>query len=159
MFPLVLYPPPPYFEAVYCFICGRRRVAVARYRMICLVLIGVSKLSWNYFRHNMRNIRILYFYVIILSSDFSQYFVCVHIFTSYIKTCHCYNILFKFVNLCVVYDYKYFKVLENQYINCDICSLLLIVKTKKKEKGLSFVVIRQYQENHFSVSGIKTLHL
>ena len=28
------------FEAVYCFICGRRRVAVARYRMICLVLIN-----------------------------------------------------------------------------------------------------------------------
>ena len=23
--------------AVYCFICGRRRVAVARYQMICLV--------------------------------------------------------------------------------------------------------------------------
>ena len=31
--------PPPYFEAMYCFICGRRRVAVARYRMICLVFI------------------------------------------------------------------------------------------------------------------------
>ena len=30
IFPLVLYP--PYFEAVYCFIVGRRRVAVARYR-------------------------------------------------------------------------------------------------------------------------------
>ena len=29
---------PPYFKAVYCCICGRRRVAVARYRMICLVL-------------------------------------------------------------------------------------------------------------------------
>ena len=28
----------PSFEAVYCFICSRRRVAVARYRMICLVL-------------------------------------------------------------------------------------------------------------------------
>ena len=27
----------PSFEAVYWFICGRRRVAVARYRMICLV--------------------------------------------------------------------------------------------------------------------------
>ena len=27
-----------YFEVVYCFTCGRRRVAVARYRMICLVL-------------------------------------------------------------------------------------------------------------------------
>ena len=27
----------PSFEAVYCFIYGRRRVAVARYRMICLV--------------------------------------------------------------------------------------------------------------------------
>ena len=31
--------PPPYFEAVYYFICGRQRVAFARYRMICLVLI------------------------------------------------------------------------------------------------------------------------
>ena len=29
----------PYFEAVFCFICGRQRVAVARSRMICLVLI------------------------------------------------------------------------------------------------------------------------
>ena len=37
MFPLVLYPPPS-FEAVYCYICGRGRVAVARYRFICLVL-------------------------------------------------------------------------------------------------------------------------
>ena len=27
------------FEAVYCFICSLRRVAVARYRMICLVLL------------------------------------------------------------------------------------------------------------------------
>ena len=31
-------PPPPYFQTVYCFICGRRRVFVAGYRMICLVL-------------------------------------------------------------------------------------------------------------------------
>ena len=37
-------------EAVYCYICGRRRVAVARYRMICFVLpftvhsVGVSAL-------------------------------------------------------------------------------------------------------------------
>ena len=30
---------PPSFEAVYCYICNRRRVAVARYRMICLVLV------------------------------------------------------------------------------------------------------------------------
>ena len=29
------------FWAVYCFICSRRRVAVARYRMICLVLVTV----------------------------------------------------------------------------------------------------------------------
>ena len=34
------YVPPPYFEAEYCLFCGRRRVAVARYRMICLVLIN-----------------------------------------------------------------------------------------------------------------------
>ena len=31
--------PPPYFEAEYCLFCGRQRVAVARYRMICLVLL------------------------------------------------------------------------------------------------------------------------
>ena len=30
---------PHYLEAVYYFICGRRRVAVARYRLICLVLL------------------------------------------------------------------------------------------------------------------------
>ena len=30
---------PLYFEAEYCLFCGRRRVAVARYRMICLVLV------------------------------------------------------------------------------------------------------------------------
>ena len=30
----------PYFEAEYCLFCGRRRVAVARYRMICLVLVN-----------------------------------------------------------------------------------------------------------------------
>ena len=29
---------PPYFEAIYCLFCGRQRVAVARYRMICVVL-------------------------------------------------------------------------------------------------------------------------
>ena len=42
MFLLVLNPPPPYFEAEYCLFCGRRRVAVARYRMICLVLILIT---------------------------------------------------------------------------------------------------------------------
>ena len=35
--------PPPYFEAEYCLFCGRRRVAVARYRMICLVLLNNPK--------------------------------------------------------------------------------------------------------------------
>ena len=36
---------PPYFEAEYCFFCGRRMVAVARYRMICLVLTFFSWLD------------------------------------------------------------------------------------------------------------------
>ena len=35
--------PPSYFEAVYCFMCGRRRVVVARYRMICLVLMTLEQ--------------------------------------------------------------------------------------------------------------------
>ena len=37
--------PPPYFEVVYCFICGRRRVAVARYRMICIVLVEMRMVT------------------------------------------------------------------------------------------------------------------
>ena len=39
--PVGFVTPPPYFEAVYCFICGRRRVDVARYWMICLVLLYI----------------------------------------------------------------------------------------------------------------------
>ena len=35
----VLFLFPTSFEAVYCYICGRRRVAVARYWMICLVIV------------------------------------------------------------------------------------------------------------------------
>ena len=35
--PVGFVTPPRYFEAEYCLFCGRRRVAVARYRMICLV--------------------------------------------------------------------------------------------------------------------------
>ena len=31
--------PSPLLKNVYCFICGRRRVAVAKYRMICRVLL------------------------------------------------------------------------------------------------------------------------
>ena len=41
--PVGFVPPPPYFEAEYCLFCGRRRVAFARYRMICLALVN-SKL-------------------------------------------------------------------------------------------------------------------
>ena len=40
MFLLVLSPP-PCFEAECCLFCGRRRVAVARYQMICLVLVNI----------------------------------------------------------------------------------------------------------------------
>ena len=43
MFLLVLTRP-PYFESKYCLFCGRRRVAVARYRMICLVLSNTDDL-------------------------------------------------------------------------------------------------------------------
>ena len=33
----------PSYEAMYCYICSRRRVVVARYQMICLVLRSVWK--------------------------------------------------------------------------------------------------------------------
>ena len=38
--PVGFVTPPPSIETVYCFICGRRSVVVARYRMIYLVLIN-----------------------------------------------------------------------------------------------------------------------
>ena len=56
------FDPPPYFEAEYCLFCGRRRVAVARYRMICLVLIYIENQTkryiediLNYFIVNMKH--------------------------------------------------------------------------------------------------------
>ena len=36
---------PHLFEAVYCFICGQRRVALAQYRMICLFLLLTAQLT------------------------------------------------------------------------------------------------------------------
>ena len=39
---------PPSFGVMYCFICGRRRVAVALYRMICLVLDIEIKIYFLY---------------------------------------------------------------------------------------------------------------
>ena len=45
--PVEFLPPPPYVEAVYCFICGCRRVAVALYRMICLVFSQFVILNSN----------------------------------------------------------------------------------------------------------------
>ena len=35
----------PSFEAVYCYICGRQRVAVARYRMICFGFFYKAEIS------------------------------------------------------------------------------------------------------------------
>ena len=49
---------PPYFEAEYCLFCGRRRVAVARYRMICLVLADSSCLQ----REESENYKMKHFY-------------------------------------------------------------------------------------------------
>ena len=57
--------PPPSFDAVYCFICRRRRIAVARYRIICLVLLTCLSLycdsigDWlvRFFNKNMMMFR------------------------------------------------------------------------------------------------------
>ena len=72
MFPLVLYP--PYFEAVYCFICGRRRVAVVQYRMISLVLNLFFKISKSIFEPYEKleyfAIKPLFFAIQILMFDF-----------------------------------------------------------------------------------------
>ena len=71
----------PSLEAVYCYICRRRRVAVARYRMIFLVLTytikratyvkdALSKHTFNVrLTHGKRMNRIIYFYL-----NISRYF-------------------------------------------------------------------------------------
>ena len=48
MFPLVLYPP-PFFETVYCYIYGRRRVAVARWFVLFSYEIKLHSIQskWN----------------------------------------------------------------------------------------------------------------
>ena len=49
MFPLVLYPiiwGSVQKQKIYCFICGPRRMAVARYRMISLVLLSPLYFIW-----------------------------------------------------------------------------------------------------------------
>ena len=58
MSPLVLYSP-----FIWDFICGRRKVAVARYWMICLVLV-YAFLSVYYLFHN--NLPLNYTYVHLL---------------------------------------------------------------------------------------------
>ena len=45
--PVGFVTPPSYFEAEYCLFGGRRRVAVARYRMICLVLAQTNFLEMS----------------------------------------------------------------------------------------------------------------
>ena len=57
--PVGFAPPPSSFEAVNCFICSRRRLTVARYRMICLVLDRKQDLNVLYqvcvFRADRKN--------------------------------------------------------------------------------------------------------
>ena len=40
--PIDFFNPTPSFEAVYCFICCRRRVTVFRYQIICLLFLQIS---------------------------------------------------------------------------------------------------------------------
>ena len=44
----------PSNEAMYCYICGRRRVAVARYRTICLVRIETSQVDECQIRYGLQ---------------------------------------------------------------------------------------------------------
>ena len=53
------FDPPPYFEAEYCSLCGHRRVAVARYRMIGLVLASYKVLFNCLQQLQMRSLKCL----------------------------------------------------------------------------------------------------
>ena len=81
----------PHFEATCCFLCGRRRVAVARYRVICLVLLKNAnfaacflkknrlKLSFNIIFQNSTSVLTLITYL------FIEYSVFVHLVTDTCK--------------------------------------------------------------------------
>ena len=47
------------FEAEYCLFGGRRRVAVARYRMICLVLIELKFCIWLCFTYYLSSLSVV----------------------------------------------------------------------------------------------------
>ena len=53
--PVSFISPLPCFAAVYCYIYGRQRVAVARYWMICLVLILICRCFKFFFYKYMSN--------------------------------------------------------------------------------------------------------
>ena len=58
--PVSFVTPPPCFEVVYCFICGRRRVAVARYWMICLLLSIAKHIKCIYSEFDIMTYRYKY---------------------------------------------------------------------------------------------------
>ena len=51
---------------MYCFICGRRRVAVARYRIICLVLLNKDPFAYSYKLFQVVSCILHRFFVIII---------------------------------------------------------------------------------------------
>ena len=65
----------PSLEAVYCFICGRRLVAVSRHRMNCLVLILQQPCFWKGYLHeqNLQPIKLYGIRDIILSEVVNHY--------------------------------------------------------------------------------------
>ena len=70
--PVGFYPHPS-IEVVYCFICGHQRVAVAGYRMICLVFYYKSHRSfytYEQWKHNNQ----IYFNILSMLRGYSIYF-------------------------------------------------------------------------------------
>ena len=112
------YVPPPYFEAEYCLFCGRRRVAVARYRMICLVLFSEGHLKITCFNLALivmeEVVILLYLYLSPrLSNKIFMWFTH-HIFSIFVKEnptitslfWHFWNITFQILKLlCLAKDH------------------------------------------------------
>ena len=66
--------PPPYIEAEYCLFCGRRRVAVARYRMICLVHVKISRTeSSSVFSPFLLKLRYMHIVEVVRTCSISSY--------------------------------------------------------------------------------------
>ena len=78
---------PSWFETYYCFICSRRRMVVARYRLICLVLLRAGSMDKNIFSVFMHRIEWLV-HIFFVTNSSIPHIVCSARDSDFVYICH-----------------------------------------------------------------------